>query len=215
MVLGIGNPGPQYQKNLHNIGFMILETLASQWKLSFEPKIPRCLVAKKEQENQTILLLKPITYVNGSGQVLDFFWNTQEEKEKFIENFLVICDDVYLPLGKLRFRKSGTSGGHNGLKSLEAILGAEYQRLRVGVNEGNPQESDLKEIVLSDFSPHHQERLEAVLKMASESVQTWLEAGINVTMNRFNGVSLHQKVSSKPPNTFSVSSPSEDLGEVQ
>lgn len=171
------------------MGFMVLDHLASSWQIRFQPENAMSLVARKRFSEQEILLVKPLTYMNLSGNSLRYFFSSWEweENSSWQESFLVVCDEMRLPLGRIRFRPSGSAGGHNGLKSIEAVLGQEYSRLRLGVGDSETTDLDLKEQVLSDFSPRQQPLLEQVLGTARNAVQDWIEHGIPFSMNLYNG----------------------------
>lgn len=151
LIVGLGNPGRQYAQNRHNIGFLILDTLANHLNLSFcEDKKLQCDFA----QNSQIILCKPTTFMNLSGEsvykVLHFYK---------LQNFCVIHDDLDLALGELRFKKGGGNGGHNGLKSIDSLCGKEYIRIRCGI--GRPERKEqVASYVLSDFSPYPTELIE-------------------------------------------------------
>lgn len=179
---------------------MVLDRLANFWQINFQRENPLSLVARKHLSEQEIVLVKPLTYMNLSGNVLPHFFSVSPENTSWRESFLVICDEIMLPLGRIRFRPSGSTGGHNGLKSIEAVLGQEYARLRLGVGSLDPFERDLKERVLNDFPRHQQPLLEKVLETAKSAVQDWIEYGITFSMNRYNGVEI------APPSSIDTSS---------
>lgn len=184
-VVGLGNPGPKYVDTRHNFGFFCLEALsallhrASEWRLVEEAS--RSGVARWERwqgaEAAEVALLWPLTYMNLSGQAVDFL-SVQLGAALPAERILVVVDDMSLPLGQMRLRKKGSSGGHNGLKSIQAHLGhPDYPRLRLGI--GQPPETDeVIDFVLSPFSNQERERLEAVTAQSALMAADWV-AGVS------------------------------------
>lgn len=157
LIVGLGNPGRQYANNRHNIGFLILDSLSQSLNLNFsEDKKLSCELALNSQ----VILCKPTTFMNLSGEcvqkVLHFYK---------IQNFCVVHDDLDLPLEELRFKKGGGNGGHNGLKSIDALCGNDYLHIRCGI--GRPERKEMvASFVLSDFSPHPHE----LIKLASDAL---------------------------------------------
>ncbi|MBC8120205.1 MAG: aminoacyl-tRNA hydrolase [Gemmatimonadaceae bacterium] len=184
LVIGLGNPGSQYANTRHNIGFMVLDRLAAQWGWPWrDNKRFKGLCAEGAGPASKLLLLKPTTYMNNSGEsvraVLDYYRFTAQD-------ILVIYDDTALPTGKIRLRTEGSAGGHNGVKSLIAHLGTQtFARLRVGI-DAKPPEQDLADYVLGKFSPQQAERLPSVLEGAVKAVETALHEGLEKAMNRSN-----------------------------
>jgi PTH1 family peptidyl-tRNA hydrolase len=182
VVVGLGNPGSRYQGTRHNVGFDVLDRLASAPGASpFQSRF-QGQVADLFEGGEKLLLVKPETFMNLSGrcvrQVMDFY-------QVPVSDLLVICDDIALPLGRLRARARGTHGGHNGLRDIQAHLGStDYARLRVGI--GDPGEGDAADHVLSRFRPVERPVIEDALLRALQAVCVWVEQGIEVCMNRFN-----------------------------
>lgn len=181
LIVGLGNPGRQYEDTRHNIGFMVLDRLAATSGVSFQssPKW-QCHLAKLPESGT--LLLKPQTFMNLSGrairQVLAFHkWPT--------ESMLVIYDDAALPLGRLRFREQGSAGGHNGIKSIIEHLSTDtFPRLKIGIGESHP--GNLTGHVLGKFSPDERPLVENTLATALEAVQLARSQGIAAAANRFH-----------------------------
>jgi peptidyl-tRNA hydrolase, PTH1 family len=184
LVVGLGNPGPKYVGTRHNIGFAVLDYLAAApgvgaWRSRFEGQVTE-IVEGAEQ----VLLLKPETFMNLSGRAVraaaDFY-------KLGPADLLVVCDDIALPLGKLRARAKGSDGGQKGLRSIQEHLGTdEYQRLRIGV--GSPGEYvDAADHVLSRFKPGERAAVEDAVAQAAQAVLLWVRQGIDVCMNRVNG----------------------------
>ena len=185
-IVGLGNPGAEYARTRHNIGFMAVERFGEKhgavWtnQRKFESR-----TAKVEAAGKRALLCEPQTYMNVSGRavgaLIDFY-------QLPLHRLLIVVDDADLPLGELRMRGSGSSGGHHGLESIEQRVGTrEYARLRMGIGR---QRSDVREItghVLGRFSAAEAETLELMLKRAAAQVERWIEAGLQRAMNEFNG----------------------------
>jgi peptidyl-tRNA hydrolase, PTH1 family len=188
LIIGLGNPGRQYEDTRHNVGFMVLDRLASAAGVAFQssPKF-QCHLAKLPDGGT--LLLKPQTFMNLSGrairQVMAF--------HKWLpEQILVIYDDAALPLGTLRFREKGSAGGHNGIKSTIEHLGTDgFPRLKIGI--GSSQPGNMVGHVLGKFSPDERSQLENTLATALDAVQLARSQGIAVAANRY-----HQRIQSTP-----------------
>ncbi|HEV3237847.1 MAG TPA: aminoacyl-tRNA hydrolase [Gemmataceae bacterium] len=181
LVVGLGNPGSRYQGTRHNVGFEVIDRLADgPGAGSFHTKFKGQL-AELREENEKVLLVKPETFMNLSGQCVRQFVDFYQIQP---EDLLVICDDVNLPLGKLRARAKGSHGGHNGLRDIQAHLGTtEYARLRIGV--GAPEE-DLVDYVLGRFRPSELPIIKEAIEKAVQSVVTWISQGIEECMNQYN-----------------------------
>jgi PTH1 family peptidyl-tRNA hydrolase len=183
VVVGLGNPGPKYAGTRHNVGFEVIDYLAkgpgcSAFREKFE-----AFVAEMKEGDQTVLLVKPLTFMNLSGRsvraILDFYKLT-------IDQVLIVCDDFNLPLGKLRVRTKGSHGGQNGLRNIQDQIGTDaYARLRIGV--GQPDPGEAVDHVLSRFKPGERPVIEEAVATAAQAVLTWVRSGIEVCMNRFNG----------------------------
>lgn len=186
LIVGLGNPGAQYARTRHNVGFLVLEKLAERWRAgwSLEKKF-NASVARTDQDGRRVLLCQPQTFMNSSGEAvrgLAAFYDVAPA------NILVVVDDADLPLGQLRLRPGGSSGGHHGLESIEAQLGTrEYPRLRVGIG----RREGAREItwhVLGRFDSTEADLVVKVLTVAANQAEAWLMAGIQKAMNQFNGV---------------------------
>ena len=179
IVVGLGNPGAKYAGTRHNVGFDVIDLLA-QNAAGFRGRF-QAQVAELHDGGETLLLVKPETFMNLSGrsvrQALDFH-------KVEAPDLLVVCDDFNLPLGKLRVRARGTHGGHNGLRDIQAHLGTtEYARLRVGVDAPRDEAVDH---VLGRFRPGERPVIEDALAKAAQAVLVWAHQGIDACMNRFN-----------------------------
>jgi len=182
LVVGLGNIGSEYIMTRHNIGFEILDYLSNKENLSFETfKLADKTILQKK--GKKIFLIKPNTYMNLSGKSVKYWMN----KEKIpIENLLVITDDLNLPFGKLRIRSKGSSGGHNGLKNIEEILGSQnYSRLRFGINNREKNKNKV-DFVLNKWNEIEKKSLEDNLNTSCEIILSFIFNGIQNTMNKFN-----------------------------
>jgi len=183
IIVGLGNPGTKYTGTRHNIGFEVIDYLAagpgcSPFREKFE-----AFVAEMKEGEETILLVKPLTFMNLSGRavraILDFY-------KLSVEQVLIVCDDFNLPLGKLRVRTKGSHGGQNGLRNIQEQLGTDaYARLRIGV--GQPAPGDAVDFVLSKFKPGERAATEEAIANAAQAVLVWVRQGVEACMNRFNG----------------------------
>lgn len=183
VIVGLGNPGPKYAGTRHNIGFDVIDYLASgPGCSSFREKF-EAMVAELKEADETVLLVKPLTFMNLSGRAvraaLDFY-------KLPAESLLVVCDDFNLPLGKLRVRAKGSHGGQKGLLSIQDHLGTDaYTRLRIGV--GQPEPGDAVDFVLSKFRPAERKVAEEAVATAGQAALVWVRSGTEACMNRFNG----------------------------
>lgn len=182
LIAGLGNIGPEYELTRHNIGFLVLDQLADEHKGTFS--LGR--LAEKAEikfKGKTIHLIKPTTYMNLSGKAVAYWMNELKIPK---ENLLVVLDDLALPFGTLRMRSKGSSAGHNGLKSIEALInGQDYPRLRFGIgNEFNKgQQADY---VLSNFSKEEFDAMPPLFKKSNEMILSFCTIGIERTMSLYN-----------------------------
>jgi PTH1 family peptidyl-tRNA hydrolase len=183
LVVGLGNPGSKYDGTRHNIGFDVVDRLAQGGSgATFSHRFDG-LLAEVEIDYKRVLLLKPMTFMNLSGrsvrQVAGFY-------KIELADTLVICDDLNLPLGKLRIRRGGSDGGQKGLRDISAQLGSdEYPRLRIGIGERGPV--DAADFVLSRFRPAERPIIDDALITTTQAVAVWVTQGLDAAMNRFNG----------------------------
>ncbi len=181
VVVGLGNPGARYQKTRHNVGFDVVDSLAvSPHAGRFQSRF-QAQVAEMLEDGEKLLLAKPETLMNLSGrsvrQIVDFF-------QVAATDLLVVCDDISLPLGKLRIRAKGTHGGHNGLRDIQNHLGGvEYARLRIGVDA--PRD-DAIDHVLGRFRPAERTVIEDAVALAAQAVVYWARQGVEAAMNKYN-----------------------------
>lgn len=182
LIVGLGNIGPEYHNTRHNIGFMVLDALAKASNLVFSDKRYGA-VANLSLKGRQLLLLKPSTYMNLSGNAVRYYM--QQEKIP-LENVLIVVDDLALPLGTLRLRTHGSDAGHNGLKHIAAILGTqEYVRLRFGIGNDFPRGFQV-DYVLSTFDEEEMKAISEPLEQAGEIIKSFCLAGVDITMNKYN-----------------------------
>ena len=186
LIVGLGNPGAEYAKTRHNAGFLLVEKLAAKWKSDWsnERKF-KARIAKSERSGKRALLCEPQTFMNLSGETVGALINFYQLPLKQV---LVAVDDADLPLGEIRLRASGSSGGHHGLESIEQhVASREFARLRIGIGRKDGAR-EITNFVLGRFEPDDNAVLEKVLIRASGQVECWLDGGIEKAMNQFNGV---------------------------
>ena len=182
LIIGLGNPSPEYELTRHNIGFLILDRLADQEKVKFSTQ----RLADKTEikfKGRQLHLIKPNTFMNLSGKAVNYWMN---ELKILKENILVLVDDLALPLGSLRLRGKGSSAGHNGLTNIEETLGTQqYARLRFGIGNNFPKGGQI-DFVLSRFSDEEFKAIVPVMDKAITMVQSFCTAGLERTMGGFN-----------------------------
>lgn len=184
VVIGLGNPGPEYDATRHNVGWWMVDRLAYDWDLPTPKRDGRALVTEGRVGDEAVRLVKPTTYMNRSGQALRALADLDEFDPT--TDLLVVVDDASLDVGRVRLRPTGSPGGHNGLKSISGALRSdEYARLRVGVGR-KPDGWDLADWVLSDFPPEDEEVVVGLLPELTEAVEVWIKEGSEAAMNRFN-----------------------------
>ncbi len=186
-VLGLGNPGDEYRATRHNVGFRVLEHLAAGLGEEFSRKRFRSMVAEVRLGSEKVILCEPQTYMNKSGAaaraVLDFY-------KLEPAGVLVVCDDFHLELGRVRVRRGGSSGGHNGLESVAGQFGTqEFPRLRLGIGEAPHGSVDY---VLGRFRAGEEEVISETIRRSADAVRCWAEEGIEACMNRFNARSAKE-----------------------
>lgn len=182
LIAGLGNIGSEYSNTRHNIGFMVLDALAKASNISFNDARYGA-VAELKHKGRTFILVKPSTYMNLSGKAVNYYL----QKEKIpVENLLVVLDDLALPLGTLRLRANGSDGGHNGLKSIDSVIGTQgYARLRFGIG-GNFPKGYQVDYVLGEWGDDEKKILPERMTKASEVILSFGTIGIERTMNYFN-----------------------------
>ena len=190
IVVGLGNPGREYDGTRHNVGFEVLALIAQRFDVGRPKAKFKAEVAEVSIKNQKTILLSPLTYMNLSGQsvraALDFY-------KLPLSDVLVICDDITLEVAKLRFRPSGSAGGQNGLKNIIQQLGSQdFGRLRVGVGK-TPPNWNASDFVLGKFGADERSEMDLGISRAANAVEAWIEHGIEAAMNQFNANPTQQK----------------------
>jgi PTH1 family peptidyl-tRNA hydrolase len=184
LIVGLGNPGAQYARTRHNIGFDALDALAARHGLEFRGKRANSLIAEGNVAGQRVALVKPQTFMNLSGQAVSALrgWYKIDPAREL----LVVYDDMDLPFAKLRFRERGSAGTHNGMRSIVGQLGGnEFPRLRVGIDQA-PGKMDAAAYVLSRFAKDEEAQLPALLDTIGDAVELVVREGLTAAMNRYN-----------------------------
>lgn len=186
LIAGLGNPGSEYARTRHNAGFLVVERLAERWGATWQTASRfAARLARVTRGERTVWLCLPQTYMNASGEAVAA---VRAYYRVALERVLVVTDDADLPLGELRLRPRGSSGGHHGLESVERHLGTrDYARLRLGIGRGAHDERQITHYVLGRFSVEEAEQFAAVRERAVRQIECWLDEGIQQAMNRFNG----------------------------
>ncbi len=182
IIVGLGNPGEKYLKTRHNLGFVVIDRVAQQLEIECNQKKFKSLFCKTLIKDEEIILLKPQTFMNLSG------FAVKEAMDMYkcdLQNLIVICDDLDLPLGKIRIRSNSGCGGHRGLESIASCLAsANFSRLRIGI--GRPPIGEPTDYVLSVFSKEEEGVITEVSERACQVLKVWISEGIEACMNTFN-----------------------------
>lgn len=188
VICGLGNPGERYRLTRHNIGFRVVDLLADRWALTGQGRVrdgAALLEARRDEPAGKVLLVKPMRFMNLSGAPLRAAMRQTDADPA--SDLLVIADDVDLPLGRLRLRRSGSAGGHNGLRDIIAAFGSsDFARLRVGVGRGG----ETVDHVLATFRPDERDLATEAIATAADAAERWLRDGIDEAMNAYNGMDL-------------------------
>jgi len=183
-IVGLGNPGPEYAATRHNAGFLLADHLADRWHLAPFRSAGHAVATSGTVAGVAVRIVKPTTYMNASGDALRDLRSPSLDPAA---DLLVLVDDAALPLGTFRLRGAGSSGGHNGLKSIEAALRRQdYARLRIGIGAKPPHYEDLADWVLGRLTTEERGALAAECDPMADAVECWLAEGIETAMNRFN-----------------------------
>jgi len=182
-IVGLGNPGEKYAGTRHNVGFAVVDEIARRAGVRFESAPADALIARWRRPDDNVLLVKPLTFMNNSGQAIGEL--TRYFKID-VAGVLVIVDEVQLPLGRIRARARGSAGGHNGLKSAIAHLGDQFARLRLGIGRGELRRN-LADHVLARFDIDEAAEVERMISRAADAAETFITSGIEAMMNDYNG----------------------------
>lgn len=185
LLVGLGNPGTQYENTRHNVGFLVADELAERQNAPIQRLKFKALTNLLTISGEKVLVMKPVTYMNLSGEAVrpaaDFYKIPPD-------HILVVSDDTALAVGRLRIRKGGSAGGHNGLKSIIQHLGTDqFPRLRVGVGEKPHPDYDMADWVLGHFQGEDRKAIDAAVKRAADAIECLLKEGPDRAMNKFNG----------------------------
>lgn len=181
LIIGLGNPGKQYENTKHNIGFMVIDYLSKKFSIEVKKRECQSFTGKGCIGGQQVLLVKPQTFMNNSGQAIGELIRYYDT----IDDFLIVYDDLDLSAGKVRFKQKGSSGGHNGIKSIISHLNSnEFSRLKIGI--GHDVHHNVVAHVLSPFYGEEKELICEVISNSDEMCQYWLENGILASMNKYN-----------------------------
>ena len=187
VIVGLGNPGAEYERTRHNVGWWVVDHLADVWRFDGWRRDGEARVANGTVAGAKVRLIKPLTYMNLSGSVLKPyvrrpFWSAATD-------LMVVVDEAALPLGRYRFRAKGSAGGHNGLKSIEAAVSSqEYARLRIGIAPDDPRRrGTLKDFVLDEFGKQEAAEVRDLFPPLTQALELWVKSGILAVMNQFPG----------------------------
>ncbi|WP_337583689.1 aminoacyl-tRNA hydrolase [Prevotella sp.] len=181
LIVGLGNPGREYEMTRHNTGFMVVDELANKLGVTFEDK-RYGFVAEASIKGRKVFILKPTTYMNLSGNAVRY-WLHKENIDQ--SRMLVIVDDLSIPLGDFRLKGNGSNGGHNGLGNIQQLIGQQYARLRMGIG-ADFQQGQQVDWVLGKYDDEDMKTLQPSIDMAVEIIKSFVLAGLNITMNQFN-----------------------------
>ena len=183
LIIGLGNPGADYERTRHNLGFVLVDELAREAQSPVKRDECRSLIGRAVIENQTVELAKPQTYMNLSGEAVSCLL---AKSDRSVERLIVISDDLALPLGTLRLRPKGTHGGHNGLRSIiDCLRTNEFIRLRIGIMPEHPV-ANAKNFVLENFGRDEQGTVEEVLRNSADAIRAVIRDGIDAAMAKYN-----------------------------
>ena len=183
LIVGLGNPGAAYERTRHNLGFMLVDLLATEFQTQIKREECRSLIGRAEIENRKAEMVKPQTFMNLSGEAVKCLL---QKEDRSIERLIVISDDLALPFGKIRIRPSGSHGGQNGLRSIiECLDTNQFIRLRIGIMPENPIRN-AKNFVLENFSKSDSTEVEKILETGANAIRTIIRDGVDRAMAEFN-----------------------------
>lgn len=188
LIVGLGNPGYEYENTRHNTGFMVLDKMAESAGVSFEDK-RYGYVAETSIKGRKVFLLKPTTYMNLSGNAVRYWLQKENIDQK---RLLVVVDDLSIPLGDYRLKGNGSNGGHNGLGNIQQLIGQQYARLRMGIGS-NFQRGQQVDWVLGKYTDEDMRTLQPSIDEAVEIIRSFVLAGLDITMNQFNKLGKKSK----------------------
>lgn len=188
LIVGLGNPGYEYENTRHNTGFMVLDKMAESAGVSFEDK-RYGYVAETSIKGRKVFLLKPTTYMNLSGNAVHYWLQKENIDQK---RLLVVVDDLSIPLGDYRLKGNGSNGGHNGLGNIQQLIGQQYARLRMGIGS-DFQRGQQVDWVLGKYTDEDMRTLQPSIDEAVEIIRSFVLAGLDITMNQFNKLGKKSK----------------------
>ena len=191
LIVGLGNVGDEYELTRHNTGFMVLDAFAKASNIHFDDR-RYGFVAETAVKGRKVILLKPSTFMNLSGNAVRYWLNKENIDQ---QRLLVVSDDVALPLGAFRLKANGSNGGHNGLGHIQQLIGQQYARLRMGIGNDYPQGGQI-DWVLGHYTEDDLRQLQPSIDLAVEIIKSFVLAGIDITMNQYN--KLGKKCPTKP-----------------
>lgn len=182
-IVGLGNPGLEYNSTKHNIGFLVVKQLAKENKIKIKENRYSALLGKGRISGEEVTLVLPQTYMNRSGETVG---DLLRNDVKSVEDIIIVCDDINLKLGRVRLKKQGSAGGHKGLESIIAESGrSDFARLRIGIAT-DVHKGDITKYVLTPFKRNERKNATHVISLAVDSLKCWIEEGMDTAMNRFN-----------------------------
>ena len=181
LIVGLGNPGAEYEMTRHNTGFMVLDAFAKASNIVFEDR-RYGFVAETSLKGRKVLLLKPTTFMNLSGNAVRYWLNKENIDQS---RLLVVSDDVALPLGQFRLKANGSNGGHNGLGHIQQLIGQQYARLRMGIGNDFPHGMQVN-WVLGRYNDEELQTLQPAINLGVDIIKSFVLAGIDITMNQYN-----------------------------
>ena len=184
LIVGLGNPGPEYERTRHNIGWQVVDAFAAKFRIAIGKHEKNSMTGEGRVAGGSVVVAKPLTYMNLSGDAVKLLMNAYVESPSDV---MVVYDDVDLPVGKLRIRPNGSSGTHNGMRSIVAALGTEgFPRLRVGVKGARYGENRLRDYVLDEFDPDEAEVVKDAVTRAVDALFLFVRGDLKRAMNLFN-----------------------------
>jgi PTH1 family peptidyl-tRNA hydrolase len=182
-IIGLGNPGLEYNATKHNAGFLVVKELAKENKIKIKESRYSALLGKGRISGEEVTLVLPQTYMNRSG---DTVGDLLRNDVKSIEDIIIVCDDINLKLGRVRLKKHGSAGGHKGLESIIAVTGRDdFARLRIGIAT-DVHKGDITRYVLTPFRRNQRKNVAHVISLAADSLKCWIKEGMDAAMNKFN-----------------------------
>ena len=183
LIVGLGNPGPEYERTRHNIGWRVIEAFAAKFRISLETHEKNAMTGRGRVAGAAVLVAKPVTFMNNSGEAVRLLVNAYTDS---LSDAMVVYDDIDLPVGKIRIRPNGSAGTHNGMRSIVAELAEEgFPRLRIGIH-GEREDERLRDYVLDQFTPAEEETVAKAVERAVDALVLFCRDDLKRAMNEFN-----------------------------